>query len=72
MSSDDASPFGACPMPLVDSEEILLGHGGGGKLTARLIEELIVPAFRNPALEVLDDQAILQVEGGRLAFTSDS
>src|SRR5215470_5256440 len=74
MSSDDASPFGACPMPLVDAEEILLGHGGGGKLTARLIEELIVPAFANPALEALDDQAILPApaEGERLAFTTDS
>jgi len=30
-----------------------------GKLTARLIEKIILPAFRNPALERLDDQAIL-------------
>lgn len=75
MSSDSSeTPFGACPMPLLDSEEILLGHGGGGKLTSRLIEGLILPAFRNPALEALDDQAILPlpVEGGKLAFTTDS
>jgi hydrogenase expression/formation protein HypE len=69
MSSE---PFGACPLPLVDAQEILLGHGSGGKLTARLIEELILPAFRNPALELLDDAAVLPVEGGRLAFTTDS
>ncbi|HWM88104.1 MAG TPA: AIR synthase related protein, partial [Kofleriaceae bacterium] len=76
MSSDTPeTAFGACPVPLVDSEEILLGHGSGGKLTARLIEGLILPAFRNPALEALDDQAILPLDvpaGTRLAFTTDS
>jgi hydrogenase expression/formation protein HypE len=59
-------------MPLVDSEQILLGHGSGGKLTARLIEQTVLPALRNPILEALDDQAVLPVERGRLAFTTDS
>ena len=77
MSSDDRAdaPFGACPVPLVDAEEILLGHGSGGKLTSRLIEGLILPAFRNAALEPLDDQAVLPIDapaGARLAFTTDS
>jgi hydrogenase expression/formation protein HypE len=65
-------PFGDCPVPFVDSEEILLGHGSGGKLTARLVERLILPALDNPALALLDDQAILAVGAGRLAFTTDS
>jgi hydrogenase expression/formation protein HypE len=69
MSSE---PFNECPVPLTDAEHILLGHGSGGKLTARLIEGLILPAFRNPALERLDDQAILPFGGARLAFTTDS
>jgi hydrogenase expression/formation protein HypE len=59
-------------MPLVDSEQILLGHGSGGKLTAQLIERTLLPAFRNPVLDQLDDQAVLPVPGGRLAFTTDS
>ncbi len=59
-------------MPIADTEEILLGHGSGGKLTAQLIEKILLPAFRNPALEALDDQAILWVNGSRLAFTTDS
>jgi hydrogenase expression/formation protein HypE len=59
-------------MPLVDSEQILLGHGSGGKLTAQLIERTLLPAFRNPILDQLDDQAVLSVAGGRLAFTTDS
>ena len=71
MSSEE-SPFGSCPMPLVDSEQILLGHGSGGKLTTQLIERTLLPAFRNPILDQLDDQAVLPVAGGRLAFTTDS
>jgi hydrogenase expression/formation protein HypE len=64
--------FGECPVPLGDPSEILLGHGSGGKLTSRLIETMLLPAFRNPELEVLDDQAIVSVGGSRLAFTTDS
>jgi hydrogenase expression/formation protein HypE len=71
MSSEDG-PFPACPVPLPVAGEILLGHGSGGKLTARLIEELIVPAFANPVLEALDDQAIVPIGGERVAFTTDS
>jgi hydrogenase expression/formation protein HypE len=72
MSSDGANAFGACPVPFVDREHVLLGHGSGGRLTAELIETLVLPAFHNPALAPLDDQAILSVPGGRLAFTTDS
>jgi hydrogenase expression/formation protein HypE len=59
-------------VPVSDAKEILLGHGSGGKLTARLIEKIILPAFRNPALDRLDDSAILPFGGERLAFTTDS
>src|SRR5262249_61360277 len=75
MSSTGAGPsgpFGECPLPVTQAEEILLGHGSGGKLGAQLIERMIVPAFRNPLLEVLDDQAIVPLEASRLAFTTDS
>jgi hydrogenase expression/formation protein HypE len=62
-----------CPIPIREREVVVLGHGSGGRLSAELIERLILPAFRNPALEVLDDQAILDLDGGgRLAFTTDS
>ena len=73
MSSDAVVvPFPACPLPLVDSDEILLGHGSGGRLTAQLVEGLIVPAFANPALARLDDAALVESDGARLAFTTDS
>jgi len=57
---------------------VLLAHGSGGLLTSQLIEQLVVPAFRNPALEALDDQAVLALSasavggGARIAFTTDS
>jgi hydrogenase expression/formation protein HypE len=70
MSSETA--FGSCPAPITQVEQILLGHGSGGKLTAQLIERIVLPAFRNPALDALDDQAILPFGGARLAFTTDS
>ncbi len=70
--SDGGVPFGDCPIPIADTEEILLGHGSGGKLTARLVEDILLPAFRNPALEALDDQAIVAIDGSRVAFTTDS
>lgn len=61
-----------CPLPISATDRVLLGHGSGGKLTAELIEKLIVPAFANPALDALDDQAIVAVPHARLAFTTDS
>ncbi len=64
--------FDNCPVPIAESKQILLGHGSGGKLTADLITNLLLPAFRNPALEPLDDQAVLSINGTRLAFTTDS
>ncbi|MDE3165106.1 MAG: hydrogenase expression/formation protein HypE [Acidobacteriota bacterium] len=61
-----------CPLPLTDTTRVLLGHGSGGKLSAALVRDLFLPAFDNPALARLDDQAILAIQGLRLAFTTDS
>jgi hydrogenase expression/formation protein HypE len=71
-SNGSALPFSDCPLPVAQREEILLGHGSGGKLTSQLIERIFLPAFRDPALAALDDQAIIPVEGARIAFTTDS
>jgi len=61
-----------CPLPISEYPTILLAHGGGGRLTQTLIERMFIPAFRNPALEVLHDGAVVEVNGARLAFTTDS
>jgi len=62
----------ACPTPLPAKDTVLLGHGSGGTLSADLIRDVFLPAFRNPVLDRLDDQAIVSVNGSRLAFTTDS
>lgn len=61
-----------CPLPLRDYPQIVLGHGSGGRLSAELIQHLFVPLFDNPALAGLNDQAVLDINGARLAFTTDS
>ena len=54
------------------ASEIQLGHGSGGRLTAQLMEDIFLPAYTNPHLESLNDQAVFSVGGPRLAFTTDS
>lgn len=65
-------PGASCPLPDTHHEHIVLGHGSGGKLSAQLIESVFLPAFANPLLDKLDDQAVLEIGGSRLAFTTDS
>jgi hydrogenase expression/formation protein HypE len=69
---DERQPEFSCPTPLPVRDAVLLGHGSGGRLTAELIREVFLPAFQNPVLARLDDQAIVSVNGLRLAFTTDS
>lgn len=61
-----------CPIPISDYPAIMLAHGGGGRMTQMLIERMFVPAFANPGLSVLHDGAVLELDGGRLAFSTDS
>jgi hydrogenase expression/formation protein HypE len=63
----------SCPVPLPPGDKVLLGHGSGGKLTAQLIRDLFVPVLggAGPELSRLGDAAVVEVEGVRLAFTTD-
>src|ERR1700691_2659613 len=62
----------ACPVPFAEDEFILLGHGSGGRLSATLMEDVFLPAFRNAALERMDDQAVFDVPAGRMAMSTDT
>jgi hydrogenase expression/formation protein HypE len=62
----------ACPLPLTDYPQVQLAHGGGGRMSQMLIEKMFVPAFDNPLLRRLHDGALLDVNGARVAFTTDS
>ena len=58
------------------NDRILLAHGSGGKLSQKLIKELILKYFGNPILDKLDDSAVFQLRiadcGLRIAYTTDS
>ena len=61
-----------CPAPLSTRDRVLLGHGSGGTLSAELVRDIFLPAFENPTLAQLNDQAVVRVNGSRLAITTDS
>ncbi len=69
--TDTGSGF-VCPIPIEQYPMVLLAHGGGGKLTHQLIERMFLPSFRNPALEARHDGAVIETDGARVAFTTDS
>ena len=61
-----------CPLPTQPTDCITLAHGGGGRMTNRLIESIFYPAFANQWLEQAHDGATLPMPHSRLAFTTDS
>ena len=58
-----------CPISLPSDDKVVLAHGGGGRLTQRLIEQVFAPAF---SLGELHDGAFVRVGSQCLAFTTDS
>ncbi|RCK76062.1 MAG: [NiFe] hydrogenase metallocenter assembly protein HypE [Anaerolineae bacterium] len=61
--SDENQPIdflGAyCPLPLTHSEQIVIGHGSGGRLTYDLIQSVFATHLTNPLLEQGDDGVAL-------------
>ncbi len=53
-------------------DKVLLDHGSGGKISHSLVTDLLLPIFDNPILAELHDGAIFELNGTRLAFTTDS
>jgi hydrogenase expression/formation protein HypE len=49
-----------------------MGHGGGGAMSAELIEHLFLPAYGSAADAQLGDSAVIDIAGTRLAFSTDS
>ena len=54
------------------TDKILLDHGSGGKISHQLTADVLLPVFNNPILSQLHDGAILNLNGMRLAFSTDS
>jgi hydrogenase expression/formation protein HypE len=62
----------ACPLPLTTYRQIQMAHGGGGRLTQQLIEQVFLPAFGVHEAQALHDATVVTCASDRLAFTTDS
>ncbi len=62
-----------CPIPLSHNEQIVMGHGSGGKMSHDLVARMFLPSFDNPALRAGDDAGVVQPNMcSRLAISTDS
>lgn len=61
-----------CPAPLADQGRVQLGHGSGGKMSARLLRDRFLPHFRSETLARLGDAAVVSVESGEIAISTDT
>lgn len=60
-----------CPLPL-QYEQIVMAHGGGGRLMQQLLARVVHPIFNNDYTQQQHDSAVLNIAEQKLAFTSDS
>ncbi|MGW9493563.1 hydrogenase expression/formation protein HypE [Streptomyces prasinus] len=61
-----------CPAPVRDRPRVVMGHGGGGAMSAELIEQVVLPGLGGPVRAALTDSAVVELGGARLAFSTDS
>jgi hydrogenase expression/formation protein HypE len=60
-----------CPIPINEYPHIVMGHGGGGRLTHQLIQKMFAPVFKNEFLTG-HDGAVLPGDSRRIAISTDS
>ncbi len=62
-----------CAPPLTHNEQIVMGHGAGGRMSHQLIQKAFMSAFDNPALRAGDDAARVESNlHSNLAISTDS
>jgi len=61
-----------CPLAADDYRTVVLAHGGGGRLSRTLVEELFLPAYGGVDPAELHDGAVLRLPDTRLALSTDS
>ena len=69
---DPSCPSGVCPPKLSDYPIITAAHGGGGRLTHKLIKDFFLRALGNEVLAQLHDSAYLTLPTNKIAYTTDS
>ncbi len=66
-----------CPLPLRHDQQIVLGHGSGGRMTHDLIQRVFLPALKSAELEAGNDFARLgfpdrDPKPGKLVVSTDA
>lgn len=62
-----------CAPPLTHNEQIVMGHGAGGRMSHQLIQKAFMSAFDNPALRAGDDAARVESNlHANLAISTDA
>jgi hydrogenase expression/formation protein HypE len=62
-----------CPIPKQQYPQILLAHGGGGRLMQQLLNQMLIPTFgQNNQQTGLHDSVALTLSSAKIAFTTDS
>jgi hydrogenase expression/formation protein HypE len=61
-----------CPLPLIHNDQIVLGHGSGGRMTHELVTKVFQNYLSSAALSAGDDFAALDLGGARIAISTDS
>lgn len=56
----------------MEFDKILLSHGSGGRLSHRLIQDVFLKEFGNEILDELNDSAVFEVAGDKIAYTTDA
>lgn len=61
-----------CPIPNTRYSQIIMAHGGGGKLMNELIEKYFITKLNNEILSQKHDSSIVQIADTKIAITTDS
>ncbi len=67
-----ADDLNQCPIPIAPHATIQLAHGGGGRLSQQLLEQIFFPAFDNQYLRSRHDGALIDLSSAQIALTTDS
>ncbi len=62
----------SCPIPLDKYPQVLLAHGGGGKLMQQLLQKMVFPTFKSGQDIKAHDSAVINLDSNKIAFTTDS
>lgn len=61
-----------CPIPISEYDQVLMAHGGGGKLSNQLIQKMFFDHFDSEMLQKEHDGAIISLNSSNIAFSTDS